>query len=64
MNPQRESNKPNFRVQLGHWRVDVRGRDNADAIQEARKQLCDDMPRLWDVITTMSAERFSVEPIG
>lgn len=53
-----------YHVQVGHWRVQVPGRDHADAIEQARKRLCDDMPRLWDVISNLASDRFQVEAVG
>lgn len=50
-----------YNVQVGHWRVQVPGRDSSEAIEHARKRLLEDMPRLWDVISTMAADRFTVE---
>lgn len=50
-----------YNVQVGHWRVQVPAKNNADAIEQARKQLCLDLPRLWDVITKLTVDRFIVE---
>ena len=50
-----------YNVQVGHWRVQVAGRDSSDAIEHARRLMLADMPRLWDVIMKMTAERFTVE---
>jgi hypothetical protein len=65
MNPRQENKDlPHYHVQVGHWRVQVPGRDQADAIEQARKRLCDDMPRLWDVISSLASDRFQVEVVG
>jgi hypothetical protein len=59
-----DSNITRYNVQVGHWRVQVPARDSSDAIEHARKRLLADMPRLWDVIVKMAAERFTVELVG
>lgn len=65
MNPQQETQQVGrFHVQVGHWRVRVPGRDHADAIEQARKCLCEEMPRLWDVISNLNPDRFQVEAVG
>lgn len=53
-----------YNVQVGHWRVQVPGRDSSDAIEAARQRLYEDMPRLWDVISKLTADRFTVELVG
>jgi len=62
MNPQNASNITRYNVQVGHWRVQVPGLDRSDAIEQARLKLFADMPRLWDVISKLTADRFVVEP--
>jgi hypothetical protein len=52
-----------YRVQLGHTTTTVRGRTVAEAIREARRALCKDMPRMWDVIHKLDDSQFVVEPI-
>ena len=47
-------------VCVGHMRVVVRGRSHGDAIEQARRKLSQDMPRLWDVIHGLAANRFEV----
>ena len=51
-----------FRVKIGHHSVVVAGASAQDAIEQARRQLCDDMPRLWDVIRSLDDDRFDVAP--
>jgi len=51
-----------YRVRVGHAEVTVRSHSQAEAIQMARRQLCSDMPRLWDVIHRMDDRQFLVDP--
>lgn len=57
-----ESQTASYNVQVGNWRVQVLGRDVSDAIEQARRRLFADMPRMWDVISKLTADRFKVEP--
>jgi len=50
-----------FRVRVGHWETRVRAHDAAEAIQVARRRLSNELPRLYDVIRSMTAARFQVE---
>ncbi|QDU95500.1 hypothetical protein [Lignipirellula cremea] len=52
-----------FRVQVGHTAVTVNGDSREAAIAAARTQLCDELPRLWDVILHLDADRFQVTPV-
>lgn len=63
MNKHIESDVTQYNVQVGHWRVQVPGRDSSDAIEHARRRLCEDMPRLWDVILKLHVDRFTVESV-
>lgn len=51
-------------VRLGHLRVDVVAEDADQARLLARQQLCLELPRLWDLIQAMEAERFEVQPLA
>lgn len=53
-----------FKVQVGHESLLVRGLDRSEAIREARRRLCMELPRMWDVIQGLEDERFGVELIG
>ena len=53
--------KAKYSVKIGHAAVSVEGITHEDAIQQARKQLCLDMPRMWDVIQSMDKSRFRVD---
>jgi hypothetical protein len=49
-----------YRVRLGHAEVRVQGESAQEALRQARRQLCRDMPRLWDVIQSLDDNRFQV----
>jgi hypothetical protein len=50
-----------FRVCVGHWQVRLKARNADEAMQLARRQLARELPRLYDVIRTLTAARFQVE---
>jgi hypothetical protein len=52
-----------YEVRLGHSFVTVEGHDAHEAIQQARRALCLDMPRLFDVIQSCAADQFRVNPV-
>ena len=62
MNEQ-QSNRQ-FRVSVGFASVTVECPSREDVIQIARRRLCDDMPRLWDVIRQLDESRFQIVPIS
>lgn len=49
-----------FRVQVGHVCVNVQGQSRDEAVLQAKRKLCQQMPRLWDVIHTLDDNRFQV----
>lgn len=49
-----------YRVSVGHFSVKVEGRTRDEAIKEARRKLCHDLPRMWDVIQGLDDHRFEV----
>jgi hypothetical protein len=51
----------NFRVRVGHWEVQVRAHDTDHAIQSARREMARELPRLYDIIRSLTATRFQVE---
>ena len=51
-----------YRVRLGHNEVTVCGNSREDALVKAKDRLCQDMPRLWDVIDKLDASRFVIVP--
>ena len=50
-----------FRIRVGHWRLRVRAHDSEEAIEVARRQLIQELPRLYDVIRGMEPARFELE---
>ena len=49
-----------YRVSVGHFTVTVEGRTKEEAITAARRQLCRELPRMWDVIQSLETSRFEV----
>ena len=49
-----------YQVTVGHRTLRVESASAIDAIQAARRQLCADLPRLWDVIQSLDDARFHV----
>ena len=49
-----------YRVSIGHSSVTVSGTSRDDAIRAARRQLSQEMPRMWDVIHQLNDNRFDV----
>ncbi len=58
-NPEHEP-KRTFHVRVGHTTVTVKGHSRENAIGQARQQLCQDMPRMWDIIQSLGHHRFDV----
>lgn len=56
-----ESDLRQYRVQLGLNRVTVASRNEHEAILAARRLLCRELPRMWDVIAQLEPHRFAVE---
>lgn len=52
-----------FRVRVGHAQLTVAGRDRTDAIQQARRRLGLDMPRMWDVVYKIDDKEFRVDEV-
>ena len=53
-----------YQVRVGYSKITVRGTNHTEAIQEARRRLCLEMPRMWDVIQALDDTRFLVEDSG
>ena len=51
-----------FQVRLGYNRVEVEGSSQQEAIREAKRRLCLENPRMWDVISRLEDSRFTVDP--
>jgi hypothetical protein len=56
-----ESTLKTFRVRVGHWETQVRAHDSDEAIAIAKRRLSQELPRLYDVIRSLTANRFQVE---
>jgi hypothetical protein len=52
-----------YDVSVGFHRVRVEGNSPAEAILVARRQLCTEHPRMWDVFAGLAEQRFSVEQV-
>jgi hypothetical protein len=50
-----------YRVRVGHWEIRVTARDSDEAIAIAKRHLSRELPRLYDVIRSLTANRFQVE---
>jgi hypothetical protein len=50
-----------YRVRVGHWEICLKARDADEAIELARRQMARELPRLYDVIRSLTAARFQVE---
>jgi hypothetical protein len=50
-----------YRVRVGHWEIHVRAHDSDEAIAIAKRHLSRELPRLYDVIRNLTANRFQVE---
>jgi hypothetical protein len=60
MNANHETLKA-FRVRVGHWEIQLKAHDAEEAIQLTRRAMACDLPRLYDVIRALTANRFQVE---
>jgi len=52
--------KLDFDVRVGLMQVTVKGTNRLEAVENARKQLCKELPRMWDVIQGLAETRFEV----
>lgn len=62
-NSNEEEKPPVFFVRVGLTTVTVSGDSRADAIRQARRKLCREMPRMWDVIQSLDESRFQVKSV-
>jgi hypothetical protein len=53
-----------FRVRVGHCELQVKANDQQEAIQIARRQLARELPRLYDVICSLTLARFQVDALA
>ena len=56
----RQEKLHSYRIQVGHNIIVVQGTTPAEAVGEARRQLSLELPRLWDVIQSLSDDRFEI----
>ena len=61
-NQQRIERREAFEVCVGFARVRVEGDTPAEVIENARRQFCLEMPRMWDLFTNMPDQRFEISP--
>jgi hypothetical protein len=50
-----------YHVRVGHWEIRLKARSAEEAIELARREMARELPRLYDVIRTLTATRFQVE---
>ncbi len=51
-----------FQVKIGHAVVIVQSHSAEDAVEQAKRLLRLEMPRMWDVIESLEVSRFQVNP--
>ena len=60
-NPNRHTSiNRDYEVRIGHTRVRVQGRNDEEALRQAKDRLCLEMPRLWDVIQSMEINNIEI----
>jgi hypothetical protein len=50
-----------YKVHVGHWEISVKAHGAEDAIVLARRAMACELPRLYDIIRTLTASQFRVE---
>lgn len=60
---ERPVNNQRYSVRVGLRQLEVNGQSRAEAIERARAQLCDEMPRMWDVIQTLEVHKFDIREL-
>ena len=50
-----------YRISVGHWEITLQAHDVEEAIRLARRAMACELPRLYDVIRSLTAARFQVE---
>ena len=61
-NDRKIERRPSFEVCVGFARVSVEGESPREVIENARRQFCLEMPRMWDLFTNMPDQRFQIQP--
>jgi hypothetical protein len=49
-------------IRVGHWEARLKAHDPDEAITLARRQMAHELPRLYDIIRSLTTTRFQVEP--
>ena len=52
-----------FEVRVGHWNLQVEADSVEGAVEEARRRLREELPRLWDLIESLPRDRFRVRAL-
>ena len=60
---ERPINGQRYSIRVGFRKMEVRGSTREEAIQRAREQLCQDMPRMWDVIQALEVSKFEIQEL-
>jgi hypothetical protein len=50
-----------YRIRVGHWEIFLKAHDTEEAIALARRQMAQELPRLYDIIRNLTAARFQVD---
>ena len=50
-----------YRVRVGHWEIQLKAHDAEEAVMLARRAMARELPRLYDVIRSLTVARFQVE---
>ena len=53
-------NLKTYQVAVGHSEVTVQAKSPREAIRLARRKLAEELPRLYDVISTLDEAKFSI----
>ena len=53
-----------FSVRVGMREVEIQCLSREEAIEHARRKLCNELPRLWDVIAAMDVHKFEVRELN
>ena len=54
-------NLKTYRVAVGHSEVTVQAKSPREAIRLARRKLAEELPRLYDVISSLEETKFSID---
>ena len=50
-----------YHIRVGHWGIRLQAHNPEEAVALARRQMARELPRLYDVIRTLTATRFQVD---